>query len=138
MVVDTSVVILVLYQEKGWENAVATLGQQERRLISAASLIEAQAVVAGRNKTSPANGLERLDKFVLEAELEVVPLTLKHSRIAREAYLTYGKGRGHPAALNYGDVMSYALAKATGETLAFVGNDFQHTDLKTLRLPHPS
>ena len=138
MVVDTSVVILILYREKGWEEAVALLGRQERRLISAASLVEAQAVVAGRHKPGETKALERLDAFVVETELEIVPLTLKHSRIAREAYLLYGKGQGHPAALNYGDVMSYALAKATGETLAFVGDDFQHTDLKTLRLPHPS
>ncbi len=138
MVVDTSVVISVLYEEEGWENTVAVLREQERLLISAASVVEAQAVITGRYKTGRAAALESLDSVLLDMNLEVVSLTLKHSRIAREAYLTYGKGQGHPAALNYGDVMSYALAKASGETLAFVGNDFQHTDLKTLRLPHPS
>ena len=135
MVVDTSVIILVLYQENGWENAVAVLRQQGRRLISAASVIEAQAVIGGRRKIGEAGALERLDAALLDLDLEVVPLTLKQSHLAREAYLTYGKGQGHPASLNYGDVMSYALAKSSGETLAFVGDDFQHTDLKTLRLP---
>ena len=45
-----------------------------------------------------------------------------------EAYADFGKGR-HPAALNYGDCFSYALAKATGEPLLFKGADFKKTDI---------
>ena len=138
MVFDTSVVIQIMLREAGWLESLTLLKQQKARLISAASLVEVQAVLSRDQTVTPAESLSRVDEFVLEAEIEVVPLTLKHARIAREAYLSYGRGQGHPAALNYGDVMSYALAKATGETLAFVGDDFQHTDLKTLRLPHPS
>lgn len=39
-----------------------------------------------------------------------------------------GKGR-HPAALNFGDCFSYALAKTTGEPLLFKGDDFKQTDI---------
>jgi ribonuclease VapC len=49
--------------------------------------------------------------------------------IAREAYRDFGKGSGHPARLNFGDCFAYALARATGETLLFEGNDFGHTDI---------
>lgn len=42
---------------------------------------------------------------------------------------TYGKGRGHPAQLNFGDCFSYAMAKAAGVPLLYVGDDFSRTDL---------
>ena len=44
--------------------------------------------------------------------------------------LSVGHGNGrHPAALNFGDCFSYALARATGEPLLFKGDDFDKTDL---------
>lgn len=41
----------------------------------------------------------------------------------------YGKGRGHPAQLNFGDCFSYACARAAGVPLLYVGTDFAKTDL---------
>jgi uncharacterized protein with PIN domain len=40
----------------------------------------------------------------------------------------YGRGRS-PAALNFGDCFSYALAKARGDMLLFKGDDFLLTDI---------
>jgi len=51
------------------------------------------------------------------------------SHIAGDAFSRYGKGRGHPAGLNYGDCLSYAVAKQLGIPLLFKGNDFIHTDI---------
>jgi ribonuclease VapC len=45
-----------------------------------------------------------------------------------EAFLRFGKGR-HPAALNFGDCMSYAVAKVANMPLLYVGNDFPQTDI---------
>lgn len=59
----------------------------------------------------------------------VVPFEPGHAEIARLAFRTYGKGSQHPARLNYGDCMAYALAKATGRPLLFKGDDFPHTDV---------
>ena len=52
-----------------------------------------------------------------------------HLDAAQTAFAAYGKGRGSRARLNYGDCMSYALAKVTGEPLLFKGDDFTHTDI---------
>ena len=125
----------ILFREPGWQESVNILEGAKRRLFSVASLIEAQAVASKDKQASAQTLLERVDYLVSELDLDIVPLTRKQSRIAREAYLTYGRGQGHKANLNYGDVMSYAVAKDSGEKLAFVGDDFQHTDLKVLRLP---
>jgi hypothetical protein len=53
---------------------------------------------------------------------------LDPSPLRRAGITRYGKGR-HPAALNLGDLVAYALAKVTGEPLLFKGNDFARTDL---------
>ena len=46
--------------------------------------------------------------------------------------LAYGKGSGHPASLNLGDVFAYALAKNRDLPLLFKGNDFARTDLRVV------
>lgn len=38
----------------------------------------------------------------------------------------------HPAALNFGDCMTYAVAKLSGEALLFTGQDFGQTDLPSV------
>ena len=131
MVVDTSVLLQVFFGEPGWETSVAQLLRQETRLLSAASLVEAQAVIAGRTSANP---FDILDQLLLDLNLEVVALSVGQAELARAAYLRYGKGQGHPAQLNYGDVMTYALAKDRAEVLAFVGEDFNLTDLEVLKL----
>jgi len=132
MVVDTSVLLHIFFEEQGWETSVAYLLRQEVRLLSVASLIEAQAVIAGRTSV---DAFKVLDQLLHELKLELAPLSIEQGNLAREAYLRYGKGRGHRAQLNYGDVMTYALAKDRGEVLAFVGDDFNHTDLDVVALP---
>jgi ribonuclease VapC len=69
-----------------------------------------------------------LDLQIYRFGMHVVPFTASQARIAREAFRRYGKGR-HPAALNFGDCMSYALARETGEELLFTGTDFSQTDV---------
>ncbi|HEX7838922.1 MAG TPA: type II toxin-antitoxin system VapC family toxin [Kofleriaceae bacterium] len=61
--------------------------------------------------------------------IEVVPFTDAHDGIAVEAWLRFGKGR-HPAALNFGDCLTYAVAKVTTRPLFCTGDDFTKTDLE--------
>jgi ribonuclease VapC len=61
-----------------------------------------------------------------------VPLDERQTAIALDAMDRYGKGRGEePAALNYGDLFSYALAKARGLPLLYKGDDFARTDVRS-------
>ncbi len=66
-----------------------------------------------------------------ELGIQEIPFGELHWREAVDAYRRFGKGR-HPAALNFGDCMTYAVASLTGEPLLFVGNDFGHTDLEAV------
>lgn len=49
--------------------------------------------------------------------------------MALDAYLRFGKGR-HPAALNLGDCLTYAVCRVLDHPLLCVGDDFPHTDLQ--------
>jgi ribonuclease VapC len=62
--------------------------------------------------------------------VEAVPFTLEMYRAASSAFQTYGKGRQHPAQLNFGDCMAYALAKVEGIPLLYKGEDFSRTDIR--------
>ncbi len=100
-----------------------------RRLISAASVLEAAMVLGGRKGD---DAVLELDLFVGRAQLEVVLFDSDQLLIARGAFRRYGKGR-HPAGLSFGDCISYALSKWTGEPLLFKGGDFGSTGVATMR-----
>ncbi len=84
-------------------------------------------VLAGRGVTNP---IETVSEAEIDYKLMFVPFDERMIRIAQEAFLRYGKGR-HPAKLNFGDCMSYALAKALDVPLLYKGEDFAATDIES-------
>ena len=88
-------------------------------------LIEAHMVLAGR---FPRKMVELLNALVAEIAPIYPPFTLDHAQVARQAFDRFGKGR-HRAALNFGDCMSYAVAKLAGVALLYAGEDFAETDV---------
>lgn len=48
-----------------------------------------------------------------------------------QAYARYGKKTGHPAKLNLGDCFSYVMARRSGASLLFKGDDFPQTDIQS-------
>lgn len=83
-------------------------------------------VLVGRHGP-PARGV--VDRLIVEIAAEVAAFTPSQARRAVEAFMRYGKGRGHPANLNFGDCCSYASAAETGLPLLFKGDDFARTDV---------
>ena len=69
-----------------------------------------------------------MSQFLECWSIEVAPFDGRHWQVAFGAFVRYGKGR-HPAALNYGDCMTYATARVAGLPLLFVGDDFTKTDV---------
>jgi ribonuclease VapC len=126
MVLDTSAVMAILLQEPAADRLVAALDADRTRLISAATVVEASLVLLGRYGEA---GEPLLDRLLRGIGAEVVPVGDEHVTLARDAALRFGRGR-HPAALNFGDCFSYALAVARGEPLLFVGDDFARTDVE--------
>ncbi len=96
------------------------------RLMSAASVLESALIVEARR--GEVAGRE-LDLFLHRAGVTVAPVDLEHVEAARHAWRQYGKGH-HPASLNFGDCLSYALAVCSGEPLLFKGEDFSLTAIR--------
>lgn len=127
MIVDTSAIIAVLQREDPYaEQVVAAMATDRGPAIAAPSFVECLIVLTARHGAVARTAFDRLKT---EINLTVVDFTADHAIAAHRAYLQYGKGR-HPAALNFGDTMTYAAAKLAGEPLIAVGNDFAQTDLE--------
>ncbi len=125
MIVDSSALIALIFREPEAERIVASLAEAELVAIGAPTLAETAIVLAAKLGEASRAILSRL---VEDLDLVVLPFTAAHGREAREAFLRFGRGR-HPAALNYGDCLTYATAKLAGQPLLFVGDDFGLTDL---------
>jgi ribonuclease VapC len=125
MVLDTSAILAMLFDEPEAEEFQRLVEEDPVVLVSAVSRVEAAFVVEGRKGDA---GRIRLTQFFDLVGAEVVPVDADQAEVACGAFRRYGKGR-HPANLNFGDVFTYALAKMSGEPLLFKGADFGLTDL---------
>jgi ribonuclease VapC len=121
--VDTSSLVAVVLGESDAERHLERLELGPARL-SSVSLIEATIVVDARQGADAVRDLE----FLVDATVEIVPVDVEHARAAAAAWRRFGKGR-HPAALNFGDCFSYALARLAGVPLLYKGDDFSQTDV---------
>jgi ribonuclease VapC len=126
MVLDTSAIIAILFDEPDAEVLERRIVDDPVRLVSAASVIEATIIIESR--LGDAGGRE-FDLWLQRASIEIVPVDVEQTEMARRGWRRFGKGR-HPASLNYGDCFSYALAVTRDEPLLFKGNDFARTDVK--------
>lgn len=128
MIVDSSALVAILLQEPGFERVrERLLYADEEIMLSSPNYLETSIVVDGwRDPTAR----RKFDDLIAEYDIRVVSFTAEQARIAREAYRDFGKGSGHPAKLNFGDSMAYALARSERAPLLFVGDDFTHTDIE--------
>jgi ribonuclease VapC len=124
LILDTSAVAAVLFRESGYTRLTNVMEGAEIG-IGAPTLVEAGMVMVGRFDL---HGRALLAQFLEQNRVVIVPFDSRHWALAAEAFVRYGKGR-HPAALNYGDCMTYATARLTDAPLLFVGEDFAKTDL---------
>lgn len=125
MILDSSAVVAILMEEPEAEDVLAKLRQPGSIGIGVPTLVETSMVLTSRWRKDSAPILE---KFLSELGALVLSFDEAHWRVASEAFLRFGKGR-HPAALNFGDCMSYATARVAGRPLLYVGADFPKTDL---------
>ena len=125
MVVDTSALIAIILHEHERILFRDLILRSSPSVISTASLLEATIVL--NNKRGDVE-LKILDEAVSTLGLDIVGVDEQQGRLARQAFLDFGRGR-NPAALNFGDCFSYALAKLRNDTLLFKGDDFIHTDI---------
>jgi ribonuclease VapC len=125
MIVDSSALIAILFDEPDSQQYLDALLSAQRVRISAATAVES-AIVAMRRAGVEAEA--ELELLIVRCGADIIPVSQDQVPIAKNAFLTCGKGR-HDAALNFGDCFSYALAKSYMEPLLYKGNDFAQTDI---------
>jgi ribonuclease VapC len=127
MVIDSSAVIAILFDEPEAEALLSQIAVAEVCRLSSASLVEI-GIVLRRDAATLRRAA--FDEMLRLFSIKIEPVTEEQAYLALDAYDQFGKGTGHRAGLNYGDCFSYALARQSGEPLLFKGNDFTHTDLE--------
>ncbi len=124
--VDTSALVAIAFAEAERAAFLQAVQSADKALVSAVSVVETRMVVHGRRGQ---RAVILVDDLLRLPMFEMVSPGVADTDAAYAAFVTYGKGSGHPAGLNYGDVFSYALAKVRGLPLLYKGNDFVHTDI---------
>lgn len=128
MIVDSSALVALLAKEPSWRALRDALFEAPARGISAGTLLELTIVIDARRDPSVTRKLEDL---LDSGGFTMQPVTAEQVAIGRAAYRDYGKGSGHPAQLNFGDCLAYALARQRQEPLLHVGSHFSHTDIRS-------
>jgi ribonuclease VapC len=128
IVLDTSSLMAILLSEQDESKFSAAIAEADQAVIGAPTRLEFFMVATGRLfEAAVPSASEILDTF----SVECLDWTAEHAAIAVEAFLKYGKGQNHPAKLNFGDCMAYALAKSLDAPLLYKGGDFALTDIKS-------
>jgi len=126
MILDTSALLAIVFQESGFETILERIQAAPGVAVGSPTLAETGIVLRAR-LAGNADGL--LERMLDELDVQELPFGEFHWRESVDAFRRFGKGR-HPAALNFGDCMTYAVAQLAGEALLFVGNDFRQTDIE--------
>lgn len=135
IVADTSALAAIVFAEPEREVFTGIIQQAQRVLISTPAVLELRMVVHGRRGE---RAVVMVDDLLRLPVFEWVAPGRAETDAAYAAFVAFGKGSGHPAALNFGDVFSYALAKVRGLPLLFKGEDFARTDIAAAWRPGAS
>lgn len=123
---DTSAIVAIAMREAEAEEFNRAISWREA-IVGTPTLFETRLVLAGK---MPDFAAAFIDTFVNPQDVRPVDFTFEMYRHAVSAFERYGKGVGHPAQLNFGDCMAYAVAKVHDLPLLYKGDEFAKTDIK--------
>lgn len=126
MILDSSAIVAMLLREPESDQLIEKVTLAQAVGVGAPTLAEAAIVLSAR-LGQDCRGL--LSRFLEESGAVVIPFDRPHYVASADAWLRYGRGR-HPAALNFGDCLSYAVAQVAQQPLLCTGGDFPQTDLE--------
>ena len=125
MVLDSSAIVAIHLREPGHEQLIDKIDAAEVVVVGVPTLLETAMVLTARLRQ---DARPMMFAFLRRVEAEVIPFNEEHLDAAATAFIRFGRGR-HPAALNFGDCMSYAVASVAGMPLLSTGEDFRSTGI---------
>jgi ribonuclease VapC len=129
MVLDSSVLVAIIKGEPEAEQLLHLLAREDG-VLGTPTLVETRVWCTINRATSSPGWLEDF----INTGPAVIPFSREMADTASAAFATFGRGSGHPAKLNFGDCMAYAVAAVLRAPLLFKGADFSHTDV----MAHPA
>ena len=126
MILDSSAIVAILLDEPERTHLLDRIDAADVVGVGAPTLVEAGVVLSSRLGRDAST---ILDRFVATIDAEIVPFTATHWVEALTAWSRFGHAR-HPAALNFGDCLAYAVARVAQRPLLAKGHDFPQTDLE--------
>jgi len=129
MFVDASAIVAILTREPEADALADLLDDALSPITSPIAIFEATLGICRKRQASVEQAAEEVREFLDLAGVRAVSITDQEARTALTAFSIYGKGRGHPAQLNFGDCFAYAMAKNHRIALLFKGEDFDKTDI---------
>ena len=123
---DSSAIVAIALEESEQSDFNAMIAKHEA-LIGTPTIFETYLVLEQR---IPVAGSEFVNAFIKRPSIHPVAFNLEMFRLSQSAFEEFGKGKGNPAKLNFGDCMSYAVAKYYDVPLLFKGDDFRLTDIR--------
>jgi ribonuclease VapC len=130
VIVDTSALVTVFLKEPEAQRCLELLRDADEVGMSAATILETGIVLSHRKGRFMQHAV---DLLLARLQIDAIPFDDEHRRAALRAWWRFGKGRS-PAALNFGDCISYATAHLAGRPLLCKGDDFPKTDLPLIHL----
>ena len=130
MIVDSSALVAVAFEEPGHEALIAALQRADWAAMGAPTAAETGIVIMRRFGSQRHWVAKRL---IEKLNVRIRPFDERHLAEALLAHERFGRGR-HAAQLNFGDCLCYATAKLASAPLLCVGDDFAKTDLDIVRL----
>ena len=125
IVVDTSALVAIFKSEQHSDRLSEALSEATFVVVPASCFVEAALLrQIGRGFFAWVQDTIKNDRF------ELGEISAPVAEMAAQAAQTYGKGSGHPAQLNFGDCLSYAVAEYRDLPLLYAGNDFSKTPIK--------
>ena len=109
MIVDSSAIVAIALRETEYELLIDKIAAVTQAGIGAPALVETVIVLSARLRRDARGTAARM---LQEFGIGVIPFADTHYGIAVDAWLRFEEGH-HPAALNLGNCLTYALAKVT-------------------------
>ena len=124
---DTSAIVAIACSEPE-EEAFNRLISTKEAVVGTPTLLEARMVLESK---LPEFADQFMQSFLDTRFIHPVAFSLSMHFEAMEAFRRFGKGRRGPAGLNFGDCISYAVAKFHDAPLLYKGDDFARTDISS-------
>jgi ribonuclease VapC len=126
IVVDTSALVAIYRREPDSRQLYDAIVRASERIMPASCFVE--FIMLRRYGGDRKSWITFL---VGAQDMRLADFTGEMAGLAADAAERYGRGSGHPARLNFGDCLSYAVAKHLGAPLLYKGDDFTHTDIES-------